>query len=323
MASQAQNAFEVAAEAAPSARRKRGWLRNHIEYVFAWTILKALSILPRHLAVRMGIGIGWLASVFVPRLKRTAEINLRMAMPELSASERKEIIAGSFRSLGRLLGEVSHFPELNRSNIESLVRYVGLEHYIEAHNRGRGVIILTGHIGAWELSVFSHAIYGYPGSFLARRIDNPLVEKLAESYRARVGNRSIDKRGSLREVIRTLKAGGSVGILADLNTTREEGVFVDFFAIPAATTAGVAALAQRTGCSIVFGYIHWDDTEGIHYLHFEPVETIDTGNPKADLITNTANYTKAIEAAIRQKPDQWMWIHKRWRTRPDGEEDIY
>lgn len=322
MESQAQNAFEVSA-GAPNAKRERGWLRTYTEYAAAWTILKTLTALPRRAAVQAGIGIGWLASVLRPGLKRTAEINLKMAMPELNASERKEIIAGSFRTLGRQLGEVSHFPELDRSNIESVVRYVGLENYLEAHNRGRGVIMLTGHIGAWELSVFSHAVYGYPASFLARRIDNPLVERLAESYRARVGNRSIDKRGSLREVMRTLKAGGSVGILADLNSTREEGVFVDFFGIPASTTAGVAALAQRTGCSIVLAYMHWDEKDRVHYLHFEPVETIDTGNPKADLVTNTANYTKIIERAIRLRPDQWMWIHKRWRTRPEGEKEIY
>jgi Lauroyl/myristoyl acyltransferase len=127
----------------------------------------------------------------------------------------------------------------------------------------------------------------------------------------------------LREVMRTLKAGGSVGILADLNATRDEGVFVDFFGIPASTTAAVAALAQRTGCSVVLGYIHWDEKERVHYLHFEPVETIDTGNPKADLVTNTANYAKIIERAIRRRPDQWLWIHKRWRTRPEGEKEIY
>ena len=313
------NAFEVtdAANINVSPRR-RSWLRTRIEYLTAWTILKCLGGLPRRTAVAAGIALGSVAHAILPHLRDRAEENLGMALPELDQAERNEIKRGVFRNLGRLLGEVSQFPKLNRENIEKVVSYVGLENFVTARDRGRGVILLTGHIGAWELSVFSHALYGYPMSFLARRIDNPLVEQLAETYRGRVGNRSIDKRGSLREVIRTLKAGGVVGILADLNATREEGVFVDFFGMPACTTAGVATLAQRTGAAVVPGYIVWNESEQIHHLHFEPfLETIDTGNPKADVVTNTARYTKALEEAIRRYPDQWLWIHRRWRTKPE------
>jgi KDO2-lipid IV(A) lauroyltransferase len=319
MASQVPNAFEVPdAQGINVSPRRRNWLRTRIEYVTASTILKCLGALPRQSAVAAGLALGSVAHIVLPHLRRRAEENLAMALPEIDETERSRIKRGVFRNLGRLLGEVSQFPKLNRENIEQVVSYVGLENFIEARDRGRGVILLTGHIGAWELSVFSHALYGYPMSFLARRIDNSLVEQLAENYRGRVGNRSIDKRGSLREVIRTLKAGGVVGILADLNSTREEGVFVDFFGMPACTTAGVATLAQRTGAAVLPGYIVWNESEQMHNLHFEPLlETIDTGNPKADVVTNTANYTKALEAAIRRYPDQWLWIHRRWRTRPE------
>ncbi len=304
--------------------RRRGYLRSYAEFATAWLILKSVGLLPRNLALLTGQAVGRLAHLVLPHLRKHAEINLRLALPEIDERERVRIKRGVFLNLGRLLGEISQFPRLNRENISSVVTYQGLNNYLNAIRQGRGVILLTGHIGAWELSVFAHSIYGYPMSFLKRNVDNPLVERLAESYRSRYGNRSIEKKGSVREVLKTLKAGGVVGILADLNASRDEGVFVDFFGIPACTTAGVATLAVRTGAVVLPGYLTWDGAERIHRLHFEPhVETIDTGNQKEDVAANTAAYTKVIEDVIRRYPDQWLWIHRRWRTRPEGESDIY
>jgi len=304
--------------------KRRGLARAWIEYAAAWTILKVVSLAPRAFALRAGQAVGALACAVLPHLRRHAEINLRLAFPDLDERERARIRRDVFRNLGRLLGEVSQFPRLNRENISSIVVYEGLENYLSAVAEGRGVILLTGHIGAWELSVYAHSIYGHPMSFLARRIDNPLVERLAESYRARYGNRSIDKIGSVREVLKTLKSGGVVGILADLNTSREEGVFCDFFGVEACSTSGVATLALRTGAVVLPGYLIWDEKARIHRLHFEPpVETIDTGNQKEDVIANTARYAKVLESIIRNHPDQWLWIHRRWRTRPEGEPEIY
>lgn len=303
---------------------RRGALRTRSEYLLAWTILRALGLLPRSLALTAGRIIAALVQVLVPRLSRHAEINLQLAMPEISGSTRSRIKSRVFANLGRLLGEVSQFPKLNPDNVSRVVVYEGLENFLAAQAAGRGVLLLTGHIGAWELSVFAHSIYGHPMSFLARRVDNPLVERLAESYRSRFGNRSIDKRGSVREVLRALKEGGVVGILADLNATREEGVFIDFFGLKACTTAGVATLAMRTGAVVLPGYIIWDEAAHIHRLHFEPpLKTIDTGNQKADTVANTAQYARALESIIRKYPDQWLWIHRRWRTRPEGEEEFY
>lgn len=304
--------------------KRRGLARTWIEYAVAWTILKVVSLAPRAFALRAGQAVGALAYVVLPHLRRHAEINLRLAFPDLDERERAQIRRGAFRNLGRLLGEISQFPRLNRENISSIVVYEGLENYLDAAAEGRGVILLTGHIGAWELSVYAHSIHGHPMSFLARRIDNPLVERLAESYRARYGNRSIDKKGSVREVLKTLKSGGVVGILADLNTSREEGVFCDFFGVEACATAGVATLALRTGAVVLPGYLIWDEKARIHRLHFEPpIETINTGNQKEDVIANTARYAKVLESIIRRHPDQWLWIHRRWRTRPDGKPEIY
>lgn len=312
------------ARPAVAALKPRGALRTHVEFAVAWAVFNGLRILPRRVALALGKGLGASARLLLPHLRRHAQANLQLAFPALDEHARRQIERGTFRNLGRALGEVTQFPKLNRANIESVVVYEGLENYQQAVAQGRGVILLTGHIGAWELSVYAHSIYGYPMSFLARRVDNPLVERLAETNRARFGNLSIDKKGNLREVLKTLKAGGVVGILADLNSAREEGVFVDFFGLPACTTAGVATLALRTGAVVLPGYILWDDEKKIHRLCFEPlVETINTGNQKDDIVTNTARYTKRLESVIRRHPEQWLWIHRRWRTRPEGGKDLY
>jgi KDO2-lipid IV(A) lauroyltransferase len=319
-----QVAFENNQDNLRQAIKQHGVARAYIEYAVAWTILKSVSLLPRSIALKAGRMVGALAHAVLPHLRRHAEANLRLAFPELAEGERERIKRGSFQNLGRLLGEISQFPRFNRENISSIVVYEGLENYLNAVAEGRGVILLTGHIGAWELSVYAHSIYGHPMSFLARRVDNPLVERLAESYRARYGNRSIDKKNSVREVLKTLKSGGVVGILADLNASREEGVFCDFFGVEACTTAGVATLALRTGAVVLPGYLIWDEKGQIHRLHFDPpVETINTGNQKEDVMVNTQRYTKALESIIRSYPDQWLWIHRRWKTRPERRPEIY
>lgn len=304
--------------------REHGRIRTWLEYFIAVTILRGATLLPRRLALDFGEAVSALVWKILPRLRHYALVNLKLAFPELNNAERERIARGSFRSLGRLLGEISQFPRLNRRNIESVVTYDGLENYQAAVAEGRGVIFLTGHIGAWELSVYAHSVYGYPSSFLARRVDNPLIERIAERYRTLYGNRSIDKKLGVREVIRTLRTGGVVGILADLNSLRDEGVFCDFFGVPASTTVGVATLAMRTGAVVLPGYLVWDEAAGRHILHFEPpVETILTGNREADVLANTARYTKVLENIIRRYPDQWLWIHRRWRTRPEGEPELY
>lgn len=302
----------------------RGLLRTYIEYSIAWVVYHGVSLLPRSFALFAGRILAAVAYRGLSRLRRNASNNLKLAYPQLSDAERQRIEKGVFQSLGRMLGETSQFDRINRGNIEKVVVYDGLENYHRAVEKGKGVILLTGHIGAWELSVFAHSVYGYPMSFLARKVDNPLVEKMVLKARTRYGNRCIDKKGSMREVLRTLKSGGVVGILSDLNTTREEGVFVDFFGIPACTTAGVATLALRTGAAVLPGYIVWDEAGQIHRLCFAPeIETINTGNQKEDVVANTAAYARFLEGVIRSYPDQWLWIHRRWRTRPEGESEVY
>jgi KDO2-lipid IV(A) lauroyltransferase len=247
-----------------------------------------------------------------------------MAMPDLGEAERRRLIRGVFDNLGRLLVEFSHFPRLTPDNISGLVVYEGFEHFAEARARGRGTIFLTAHIGAWELSPLAHALYGHPLTFLTRPIDNTRVDRLITRYRTLAGNRIIARSDAVRDVLRALRANEAVGFLIDQNTTRTEGAFSDFFGIPAATTTGVATLAARTGAAVLPAYIRWEPEQRRHVLHFAPLANlVRTGDREADAATNTRLFNQILEGFVREVPDQWLWIHKRWKTRPPGQPSLY
>jgi len=245
-------------------------LRHWVEYLPAWLLLKVLGLLPRRWALWAGYVVGALAYWFWPKLRPVGQRNLELAFPELDQQERDRILKAAFRNLGRLLGEFSQFPKHTPVNINRIVEYEGLEHYEQALAQGRGVLILTAHFGAWELSSFAHSIYGYPMHFLARRLDNPLLENLIERYRTRGGNRSIDKTQAARQVLRALKRGETVGILMDLNTQTYEGIFCDFFNLPACTSPIAATFALRAQSPVVPGFLIWDERQQKHRLRFDP-----------------------------------------------------
>ncbi len=303
---------------------KQGKVRTALEYAAAQAVLTSLRLLPRPAAVATGRGFGRLAYRIGGRLGRTGQRNLELAFPDMNQRERDEILRGCFLNLGRLLGEVSHFPRATPESLRAIIECEGLEHLEAARARGRGVILFTGHLGAWELSSFALSAFGYPMSFLVRRIDNPLVENLIEKTRTRFGNRSIDKRSAARAMLRVLRAGGMLGILVDLNTQPHEGVFVNFFGIPASTTIGLASLALRTDASVLPIFVPWDEKRRRFLMRIEPPLVIDrTGDEREDMRQLTARFTSVIEKYVRQYPDQWLWIHKRWNTRPDGEANFY
>lgn len=290
----------------------------------AWLLLKSLGRLPRRAAIFIGQRFTRAAYRLHGRLRRTGHRNLALAMPELSDAARRAILEGVFDNLGRLLGEFSQFPKLTRDNIGERVVYDGFENYARAAAQGRGVLLLTGHIGAWELCAFAQGIYGHPLSFLVRPLDNPLLDRLINRYRARSGNRTINKNHSVKPVLTTLKRGGDVGLLIDINTLADEGVFCDFFGIPACSTTGLAVFALRSNAPVVPGFLIWDESLQKHRLRFEPeVPLIRTGDFKEEVRLNTAQYTKVIESFVRRHPAHWLWIHKRWKTRPEGEPDLY
>jgi KDO2-lipid IV(A) lauroyltransferase len=291
--------------------RRRSFLRNWAEYLAALVVLALLRRLPLPAAGLVARCCARLLDAAMPRLRRTALDNLAMAMPELDSSRRAQIVDGVFASIARVLLAFARFPDLNPENIHRWIAYDGFEHFEAAKRRGRGVLFATGHLGNWELSAFAHALLSEPMHVVVRPLDNPLIDRLVETRRALSGNRVIEKRDFARSILNALAANEAVGILVDQNASLDNGVFVDFFGTPACTGATFARLAAHTGATVIPGFALWMEKEKRYRLKFYPPVEI-TG----DLTADTQRIQKAVEAAIREYPDQWLWIHRRWKTRP-------
>jgi KDO2-lipid IV(A) lauroyltransferase len=250
--------------------------------------------------------------------------NLELAFPEMTAQQRVAILRSEYRNLGFLLAEFCKMPDYTAATASRFIRYEGLENYLRAREKGKGVLVLTGHLGAWELSSFYHSLMGMPMGMVIRRLDNPLVDAFVNRIRCLRGNRVIHKDDFARGLIASMRAGETVGILMDTNMTPPQGVFVPFFGVQACTASGMARIAAKTGAAVVPGFLLWEESERKYVLHFgEELQVIHTGDAEQDALTNTAAFTAAIEGYVRQYPEQWLWMHRRWKTRPAGEERIY
>jgi KDO2-lipid IV(A) lauroyltransferase len=258
------------------------------------------------------------------RLRAVGMRNLAMALPDTSIAERKRILRGEFTSLGRQLSELCQFPRYTPQNVDGVVVYDGLENYERAYARGKGVLFLTAHFGAWELSAFSHSLHGHWLHIVMRPMDNQYLDRLIEQYRTMHGNKTVAKDDFVRGLLAAMKAGETVGILMDTNMTPPQGVFVNFFDIPACTASGLARIALRTDAAVVPGFTIWDKALGKYRLRFDPaLELIRSGDQDADILANTQLFTKVIEDYVRKYPDQWLWVHRRWKTRPEGAPPLY
>jgi KDO2-lipid IV(A) lauroyltransferase len=299
-------------------------MKDWLEYAAVWLLLKGLGFLPRPLARRLAARVAGILYALSPKLRKTAETNLRIAFPEWIKAQRDAVIRGMVRNLGWMAAEFARFPKYSREDIEEIVVLDGNENFVDGRKQGKGVLILTGHIGAWELSSFAHALYGYPLHFMARPLDNQRIDALVNSYRCTSGNRAIFKNESARVMLKILKDAGTIGVLADQNTMLDEAVFVDFFGKSASTTTGIARVALHTDAAVVPGYAVWDESIGKYRLRFEPaMELIRTGDAERDIRENMQRFTKVIEDIIRKYPDQWVWVHGRWSVRPKGEPPVY
>jgi KDO2-lipid IV(A) lauroyltransferase len=299
-------------------------LRERLEYALVWPWIKFLGILPRPAARAIGIILGLTVYALHSRLRRVGLRNLTLGFPDMPEGERRHLLRGEFISLGRQLAEVCLFPRYTRENVSRTIVYEGFENFERAYARGKGVLFLTGHIGAWELSAFAHSLNGHPLSIVMRPLDNRYIDRLIQGYRTMHGNRTVDKDDFVRGLLGAMRAGETVGILMDTNMTPPQGVFVDFFGIPACTASGLARIALKTDAAVVPGFTVWDAEQKKYILRFEPaIELIRTADNEADIVANTAKFTKAIEEIIREYPDQWLWVHRRWKTRPPGQPPLY
>ena len=303
---------------------KRNQLQNSSEYIAARLILGLLGRLPVAVSMIIGQGIGLTAYLIGKDLRRTGQRNLLLAFPEKSDDERRKLLVDCFRSLGRELGIFSHFQHSSQSDLKNLFEVSGVEHLIKAKAEGKGVILFTGHLGAWELTSFGASVIGHPFSFLVRRLDNPRVEEMVDRARTRFGNETLNKLGAARPMVKILRSGKVLGLLIDLNTLDEEGIFVDFFGVPASTNFMISKLALRTQSPIIPLFSPWLKDKKKFGLQFSaPVIPKPTGDEEADVRHLTTTLSQIVEDMIRKYPDQWLWIHKRWKTRPPGEPKIY
>ncbi len=305
---------------------KHGKLRNYLEYASVKLVLATLGRLPPHTAFRLGESIGKIGYRLGGDLRRTGTINLRLAFPEKTDEERAALLRECFESLGRELGLFSQMASRSREEMKQLIDVQGWENLEKARaERGDRLIYVTGHLGAWEMTSFGISLLGYPFTFLTRRLDNPKVEELVDSVRTKFGNRTIDKLSAARSMVKLLRSGEhAVGLLTDLNTLDDEAIFVDFFGVPAATTFVIAKLAVRTNTPLVPFFAPWSEEKGRYLLIAEPPILPEcTGDEEADVRRVTIEITRRVENQIRQFPGQWLWIHKRWKTRPPGEPKIY
>jgi KDO2-lipid IV(A) lauroyltransferase len=254
-------------------------------------------------------------------------VNLRIAFPDLSRRERSRIARKSFQNTAMTLLEISRLPLLSSRSISSIARYdpdQGLQNYFAARARGKGILYLTGHFSSWELLPAAHALHGYPLSFITRPLDNPVLERYLLKIRQSTGNQVINKKNSARQILKNLQSGGTAGILMDQNTSLQEGVFADFFGIPAATSTSVALFALRTDAPVLAGYLtpmrRGRDT--IKFL--PPIEVIRTGDMNHDLEANTRLFNRILEKIVCEQPESWLWGHKRWKYQPPGNpQDLY
>ena len=303
----------------------RPTLRQHVEYWLVRSLVATLGSLPRGFARRLGAGLARAMVIASSKLSAVGQRNLMLAFPGSSDIERAAILKRMYRNLGWLLAE---FTQMRRYTPEfataEVMRYEGLQGFVDAQSRGCGVLVLTGHLGAWELSSFVHSLLGHPMGMVIRRLDNPLVDRFVNGIRCMHGNRILHKDDFARGLLRAMHAGETVGILMDTNMTPPQGVFVPFFGLEACTASGLARVARSTGAAVLPGFLLWSDAEGRYVLHFgDEMKLQRTGDAEADATANTTLFAKVTERYIRQYPDQWLWLHRRWKTRPPGAPPVY
>ncbi len=297
---------------------------EQIEYWLVLAVVRILGRMPRGLARFFAGGLAWAVYRLFGRLRRVGERNLRLALPQLPADQKEALLCGMYRYLGWQLVEFCRMSGYTAQNTRDWIRTEGREHYVAARARGRGVLVLTGHLGAWELSSFYHSLMGYPMGMVIRRLDNRPLDQFVNGIRCLHGNRVLHKDDFARGLLTAMHAGDTVGILMDTNMTPPQGVFVNFFGQKACTAAGLARVALKTGAAVLPGFMLWESAESRYVLHFgQELRFEKTGDGDADILAATQQCNDVLESWIRRYSDQWLWIHRRWKTRPPGEPALY
>lgn len=291
---------------------KNAPVRHALEYALALPFLGLIAALPHAAARRLGAALGALAGAVDRRRRRIARENLAAALPELDAAARERVVAACFRHFGAAFCDALSSRRFDGPGICRRVTWEGFEHLTAAEAVGRGVIVLSAHLGNWEIVPAALGATWGPMAAVGRPVDNPHVDRLVQSLRTRFGNRSLGKRGAVREMFRVLAAGGRLGLLIDQRVRAEEALDVPFFGRPALTSPVVARLALRTGAPVVpvAGY---HEPAGRYRIVFEPPLWPAGDDDPESTFAFTRRCLEASEAVIRRHPEQWLWLHRRWQ----------
>ncbi|MCW5963572.1 MAG: lysophospholipid acyltransferase family protein [Bryobacterales bacterium] len=291
----------------------------------ARSIIFVLARLPSAISYRLARWIAHLLRLFVPRLSQVALRNLKLTKPELGELDRSRIVRGVFDSVARLLWVMANTVSSTQDNeakrkhkLDKVFTMEGLEIVDEAFSKGHGILFATGHLGAWELSALGFGAKVRPMDIIARPLDNPLLDRWITALRESSGNRVLAKSGTVREVLRALGENRAVGFLVDHNVISSDLCFIRFLGVEAAASTVFAKLAARTGAVVIPGFCLWEETRKQFVLRFYPPVPI-SGNT----IEDTQRIHSCLEEVLLAYPEQWLWVHRRFKTRPGGEADLY
>lgn len=295
-------------------------MKHPIRYTALYILLRIFQgiviILPLGLVRYVGIAFGILAFIILPRQVRKVKENLAFAFKdEMDKAQITKITSELFKNLGQNLAEILYIPRLNNKNIDKLIKQEGIEKIDKALKAGKGAIILSAHIGNWELLPAYFGLKGYPGTVIARRLRVELFDDLLSDLRRAKNIDMLYREDAFKNAVSVLKSNRCLGILPDQDMDAVEGIFVDFFGEPAYTPVGPVNLALVTGAPIIPCYIIRNG-KGHKVIVEDPIELTITQDRKSDIIENTAKWSRVTEKYIKRYPSQWVWMHSRWKTRP-------
>jgi KDO2-lipid IV(A) lauroyltransferase len=290
--------------------------RYAIEARAAAIVQALVRPLPRRWTLALGRMLGRLLADLDPRHVAIAAENLRQAFPLWDEARRLRTARAVYAHFGQTLVDILWMADQPRERLLSLIVEEGREHVDRARAAGRGVVYVSAHFGNWEFYALAFGWIGETVGLVARPLDNPALEARLTAFRTRSGNSVISKRRALQDVLRLLRQGAGVAILVDQNVQEQDGIFVEFFGRPAATTTVAAALAVKTGCALVPVHCEARPDGGYTFVYSRPVEWTTTGSREADIARLTQELTTEIESWVRARPEQWLWMHRRWKTQP-------
>lgn len=292
-------------------------LKDRLEYLPLSLLAGFFRLLPRRIALKIGESLGVFIYYMSSRHRRITLDNLKIAYGnDKDDKELEEIAKSAFKNIGRVAAEFAKMTSYKKDFVKSIIETSGLENLEKAVKERKGIILLGGHLGNWELLAFSLSLSGYPLNLIARPLDNPLVDNFVLKHRTAGGNKVIAKKSALKDILQCLKNKERVGILLDQNVAQQEGIFVDFFGRIACTSFGLSLIALKIDVIILPIFLVYIGNGRYKQLIGNEVEIKRSGNFEEDLAYNTALFTKVIESYIKQYPEQWFWAHRRWKTQP-------